>query len=1130
MTIDIDKINVVSVGARASETPAYDTAWQAGKLQALLGGNWIVAPGEGWRAQDIAISANKSDLQGDNCLFVAIDEETWHKGSGNTGIYSGWPDTHETLKKIHRQCCGAIVQKPIGGLPDSFPQLVVENSYDVLHVMAEEARRRMTGKVIAVTGTVGKSTTKDMLELVLGHEGSVIATRRNHNTRTGTSVTLARCIGDPDFAVLEVALSALWMRNGGVGLRVKPHIGIVTEIGITQVGVNVQDERDTARFKARICNGIVPGGHAILNRDMDEFDFVAREVRNYGAQVLSYGFHREADIRVIEHCADHEVSDVRLMIDGREIGYRLGVPGKGMVSNSMAVLAAVKLLGLDVPAAAQRLATYRSVGKLESKPLQLPGGGQAHMIDDNYNAAVQSMNAAFEVSALHPLVPGARRVAVLGRMVNLGERAADLHASIVDPIIAAGFDKVFMHGDEMVHVKEKLPEAINGGLFQKVSSLADAVMGYLRDGDVVLVKGSVRGSEFRSMPKLMIEATKPKQKVLSTGMSAGLLIDLDSGEVLEAANQTFVFPPRHLSQLLLTALCAERMVEGKLAADETVCIRPVSEKIAKGGSIAGLPAGSQATVSELIRAMAVWNARDAAVALAAHLCRSAATALEKLRVFAGAIGMEHTVLKNVSGRAQSGQETTLEDVARLLGYFWKHHPNRLHWFSASETALANKVLRNSGNLLADGRANFAFSSGGTPRWGFALRRIGDHTILACVAGAEDAFNLDYRLDALLEIAERRYRAEIDTKAASLAAPRQIEGADNAIRINVLGDTYFGEWYSARRQRRGVEDALSRHGYDHSFGAIKELLAEGDFNIANFEAALSHRGAGELARRKPFVLTGDPERSAAALQRAGIHAVALGNNHAVDAGQLGLADTLKAFDDAGIARFGAGRDAGEAEAPLILHANGKAYKFFSAYWFRQYMEQDCSFYALPRRGGVACLSGGLLDAIQLEKQQPDPATVIVLAHWGSDFTWTSGTQRKLARKLVEAGADLIIGSGPHMLGEFERVADRWAVYSIGNGVFNSDGEYHKRGVPPYGFITRLLLNGDALEIGLYPIFTDNLQTFWQPRLVAPREFQQVLTALRERGISIAEKRGGNAAWCGTDEAGRSIIVLPTSATR
>ena len=191
------------------------------------------------------------------------------------------------------------MQRFIPELPPEFPQLVVENSYDVLNMLADESRRRMHGKVVAVTGTVGKSSTKDLLSLLLSEEGTTISTRGNHNTRTGTAVSLARCITDPDY--VEVAISALWIESLGVGARIKADIAIITEIGLTQVSHYVKGVRDTARHKARLCQGMKVGGFAVLNRDMDDFDYVRQTVTDYGAQVVTYGFHPQADIPIVSY-------------------------------------------------------------------------------------------------------------------------------------------------------------------------------------------------------------------------------------------------------------------------------------------------------------------------------------------------------------------------------------------------------------------------------------------------------------------------------------------------------------------------------------------------------------------------------------------------------------------------------------------------------------------------------------------------------------------------------------------------------------------------------------------------------------------------------------------------------------
>ena len=265
--------------------------WQAEDLAQLLNGSWSTMPEENWFADDIALQLHDLRQAGNHYLFVAIDTETWHKGSGNRGIYEGWKDTHEVLKNHHEKFCGAIVQRFIPELPADFPQLVVENSYNILNILADEARSRMSGKVLAVTGTVGKSSTKDLLNMLLSEENTTVATRGNHNTRTGTSVNLARCITNPDYAVLEVALSALWMRSGGVGSRVKADIAIITEIDLAQVSKNIRTPRDTAKYKSRLCRGMQPGGYAVLNRDMNEFEYVRKTVTEYGAKVVTYGFH-----------------------------------------------------------------------------------------------------------------------------------------------------------------------------------------------------------------------------------------------------------------------------------------------------------------------------------------------------------------------------------------------------------------------------------------------------------------------------------------------------------------------------------------------------------------------------------------------------------------------------------------------------------------------------------------------------------------------------------------------------------------------------------------------------------------------------------------------------------------------
>jgi len=321
------------------------------------------------------------------------------------------------------------------------------------------------------------------------------------------------------------------------------------------------------------------------------------------------------------------------------------------------------------------------------------------------------------------------------------------------------------------------------------------------------------------------------------------------------------------------------------------------------------------------------------------------------------------------------------------------------------------------------------------------------------------------------------------------------------RINLIGDTYFGEYYTRIRQRKGIQDALTKHGYDYSFEKIRSLLASGDYNIANFEAVLTQKPLPPYTSTKPYALAGDPSQSAAALRRQGFRAVSLGNNHAFDYGTPGLIDTLENFSRAGIRTFGAGQHALEAEEPLEVHCGDRRVVFFTGYQYRKYMEEDFAFYAMAQRPGVACLSGGLVQRLQEARVQDHKALLVVLPHWGFDFEWCSGIQRRYADLLTSAGADLIVGHGAHMMQEIEHVSGRWVVYGIGNGVFNSNGEWDRRGIAPFGLFAQLVVSARGIEVRLYPLYCDNLKTDWQPRLVAEDEFEQVIGILREKGVSV-----------------------------
>lgn len=1100
---------------RSRNTDSNTPGWTAADLTQLLpGSHWHNRPDARWFAGDIAILHDNTQYARP-CLFVAIDTGTWLRGSGNTGIYAGWKDTHTLLPEQASRYCGAIVQRKLPGLPPDFPQLVVEDSYQALHLLAEEARRRFNGKLVAITGTVGKTSTKEMLETILTGNLSVIASRGNHNTRTGASVTLARAASNPQAVVMEVAISALWMRNGGIGHRIKPHIVIITEIGMTQVGKNVTTLNDVARYKARISHGLIPGGYAILHRDMAEYATVAASVERDGAQIISYGFNPDADVRITAITPEDNGSRVTLAFHQQVVSYRLSVPGNGGALNSVASLIAADLLGVSLSQIVAGLEDYRGDGQhLSVTPLALPGGGTATLIDDSYNAEYLSMLNAFAVAAQRARAHGGRVIALLGRIINLGDQSQAIHRSLATPLLEAGCQRAFLHGEEMAALNEALPEATRGGHFLTAQALVDAAAPTLLPGDIVLVKGSVRNSDFRQVVSLL-KTRLAAPPALRKGHTARLLFNLSSGEQRVAERADSPFTSHYLSQLLLTCYIADRLLNKKTTLQTAINVREIAAEILKGNPALALKRGDKLTMKSLLQGMLLHNACDAAINLAEHLAGSSAKALGLLRELSAAIGMPRTHINTVSGRARPGQHSALLDIARLMHHFYVRYPHLLPWFCEHEAVIGERIYRKTGNLHGDGSAWGQFSAG---NWGFALQWFSGELWLACAAGARDVFHLDYLLDELLAQADTAYRPGL-----SAPAVRQIDSPTAT--LTFLGDTYFGEWYTERRKARGIDDALQRHGYDYSFAAISPLLRNSDVTLANVEAALTTDLSASLAGRKPFCLTGDPAASVAALRKQGINAVALGNNHAMDAGLPGLRSTLKVFRDAGIACVGAGINARQAQAPLVVTVGKRTYKIFSAYWYRRYMEEECAFYARPRRAGVACISGGLMEQLRQEKASATPATLIVLAHWGLDYRWTTAGQRTLAKQLSDAGADLIIGSGPHMAGEAAQVDQSLVIYSIGNGVFNSNGEYQERGMPAYGFIVRLFVGGRQPHIQLLPIFTDNKKTFWQPRPVNETEFSALLTQLIQQGMPVIREGETGTGWRALTINNECMLTMP-----
>ena len=337
---------------------------------------------------------------------------------------------------------------------------------------------------------------------------------------------------------------------------------------------------------------------------------------------------------------------------------------------------------------------------------------------------------------------------------------------------------------------------------------------------------------------------------------------------------------------------------------------------------------------------------------------------------------------------------------------------------------------------------------------------------------------------------------------------QIKSTDNngfwasGYKILLGGDFSYCDTYKEGRKTN------DKYGYDYSFSKVAFFLNSVDYSIINLETPVTSVAIEPYLNLKRWVHRGDLTIYPQYIKKYRINAVALANNHSMDCGNEGLLETLQILNSNDILCFGAGSNAGEAATPLIkdIIIGEKHIKLavFAAYEDR-YQRNSFAFpsdFASPAQAGVNLLAPEKIAALikEFKKNNPD-GFVVVFPHWGSNYAWKSQNQTDLAKNLIDAGADIIIGHGAHIMQEIEKYKDKWIIYSLGNFVFNSPGRYQDNGAWPYSAILILSFslenNKTNSSFRLYPIITDNLLTNYQTHPVDEKDFNKLMDTLKNK---------------------------------
>jgi UDP-N-acetylmuramoyl-tripeptide--D-alanyl-D-alanine ligase len=467
---------------------------------------WTIAEAAG------AAQAERGDAaaQPDTAIGgVSIDSRTLVPGDLFVAIKGERMDGHAYVPQaLANGAAAALVERDYSG---EGPLLRTDDTLEALNRLGRVSRARSSAQIIGITGSVGKTGTKEMLRLMLAGQAATHASEKSYNNQWGVPLSLARMPRETFFGIFEMGMN----HAGEISVltrMVRPHIALITTVAPVHAGF-FNSVEDIADAKAEIFEGLEPGGHVVLPAENEHYARLAAHARRFGAAVTTFGSAADCDARLLRLEARSSGSQASADIMGEPVAFTLNAPGAHLVSNALAALAAVKLAGGDVQQAAKALAHFEPPdgrGKRLNIAMQ---GGHLLVIDETYNANPASMAAALQVLAQTGESGIARRIAVLGDMLELGRFSAQYHAELAAGIDFARVDLVFCCGPQMTHLYDQIPASHKGGYAPDSESLAGLVADELRAGDAVMVKGSLGSRMGR-----IVEVLKARHEVQGTGL------------------------------------------------------------------------------------------------------------------------------------------------------------------------------------------------------------------------------------------------------------------------------------------------------------------------------------------------------------------------------------------------------------------------------------------------------------------------------------------------------------------------------------------------------------------------------------------------------------------------------------
>ncbi len=443
-----------------------------------------------WTAAEAARATGGDATTDWTCTGIASDSRGVRSGDLFVALAGPRFDGHDfAAAALESGAAAALVTHRPDGVGEDAPLLVVDDTMAALAALARAARERSGACIVAVTGSVGKTGTKEALKLALSAQAPTYASPASFNNHWGVPLSLAALPREARFGIFEIG-----MNHPGeiapLARLVRPNVAVVTTIEPVHMEF-FSSLAAVADAKAEIFEGMGESDIAVLNKNNPFHRQLASAARAQAMRrIMCFGDHPHALVRLVSADVGAEGSDVVAEVDGASVSYRVGAPGRHWVTLSLATLCTVLAAGGDPARAAGCFADLQPLPGRGARQRVALDGGAITLIDESYNANPASMCAAIEVLGTSVPGPDGRRIAVLGDMLELGSGTPRLHAGLAEKIIEAGIDLVITVGPGMAHLRAALPAAMRGCHAERSDDIVAPVVAAAAAGDVVMVKGS----------------------------------------------------------------------------------------------------------------------------------------------------------------------------------------------------------------------------------------------------------------------------------------------------------------------------------------------------------------------------------------------------------------------------------------------------------------------------------------------------------------------------------------------------------------------------------------------------------------------------------------------------------------